>query len=232
MKWKAVAAIAAISVVSCGYMSYISMPRKEKPKGNGKKIVCIGDSITFGSGVAFTRNKDAWVRILDRSLSGQYEVLNYGISGATLTKEGDQPYKSDFWKAAKDLQAQIYILMLGTNDSKPNNWNAQRYASQLDERIKEIKSIPSVKTVYLMAPPPAYKKKAEKPYATFNINVNILRDEIHGIVRDCAQKNDVQLIDLYALMENHPDYMGDGVHPNKLGNKIIADYISQRILKN
>ena len=232
MKWKTVATVAALSLVPFGYMSYLVTPRKEKPRGNGKKIVCIGDSITFGSGVAFTRNRDAWARILGRSLGEQYEVLNYGISGATLTKEGDQPYNPEFWEAAKDLQAQIYILMLGTNDSKPQNWNAQRYASQLDERIKELKSNPFVQTVYLMAPPPAYKKKAEKPYAAFNINGDILRDEIHDIVRECAQMNDVQLIDLYALMENHPEYMGDGVHPNRLGNKIIADYIFQRILKN
>ena len=67
---------------------YLFLPKKEKPKTDKKTIVCIGDSITFGSGVIMTRKKDAYPYILDNLLE-EYEVLNYGYSGATATFGGD-----------------------------------------------------------------------------------------------------------------------------------------------
>ena len=193
------------------------------------RVACVGDSITFGHGVMLTRSRDAWPRILERKLAGRYEVLNYGISGATLLKEGNQPYRSDFWETAKSMQGEIYILMLGTNDSKPGNWNAGEYNRQLAERIRELKAIPSVKTICLMAPPPAFKKKESDPYAAFDIDPVVIRDEIRGIIRAAAGKNGVEFVDLYAVLDGHSEYMPDGVHPNAQGDEVIAETLYQMI---
>ena len=57
-----------------------------------RRIACIGDSITFGAGVMKTRKKDAWTCVWNRMLGHDFQVLNYGVSGATLQKEGDFPY--------------------------------------------------------------------------------------------------------------------------------------------
>ena len=51
-------------------------------------VACIGDSITFGSGVFKTRQKDAWPSLLEHRFGKNATVLNYGIRGATLQKEG------------------------------------------------------------------------------------------------------------------------------------------------
>lgn len=203
----------------------IWLPRKERPKGAGPRIVCIGDSITFGAGVALTRHRDGWVRILGRKLKGKYEVLNYGICGATLLREGDQPYRPSFWRVAKALRAQIYLLMLGTNDSKPQNWSTEKYAQQMQERIQELKNEASPERIVLMSPPPAFKKNETDPYAAFDIDGEVILGEIRKIVRTCAEENGIDFIDLYGSMDGHPEYMGDGVHPNKLGNKVIAETI-------
>lgn len=200
-------------------------PRKEQPKGTGPRIVCIGDSITFGFGVATSRNQDAWVRILGRELEDRYEVLNYGICGATLLSESDQPYDPSFWQAAKDLEAQIYILMLGTNDSKTQNWNKEEYTRQLDERVKELLSISSVGQLYLMAPPPAFD-------ALDNINGDVIRNEVYGIVKACAEQNNVGLIDLFTPMKDHPEYMMDGIHPNVGGNAVVAQTVLEALQQN
>lgn len=223
-----VAAVALLAIHGAT-MGVIYSPHKETPRGDSPRIVCIGDSITFGHGVAFSRSRDAWPRILERELDGNYEVLNYGIGGATLLANGNQPYNADYWETAKSLEGQIYILMLGTNDSKPNNWDAQEYSRQLDERVKELKAIPSVEKVYVMAPPPAFKSKESNEYAAFKIDPVVIRDEIRDIVKNCTMQNEVEYIDLYGLMDGHPEYMTDGVHPNKKGNEVIAEYISQII---
>ena len=197
--------------------------------GRQPRIVCIGDSLTYGSGVRDTREIDAWPAVLERELDGEYEVLNYGISGATAQEISDKPYDPNAWKDAKKQKGQIYILMLGSNDTKPQNWNAERCAADLGKRVRSLKRISSVETVYLMIPPPVYKLHETDEYAVYNIDGDVIRDELQGIVRACAEANGVELIDLYTLMEDQPEYMVDGAHPNKEGNALIAEHIAQVI---
>ena len=91
----AVAAVAAgLWASSSFYFLSQSMPRKEKPALGRRRIACIGDSITFGAGVLFGRERLAWPFLLDRLLGGQFQVMNFGISGATVQQEGDSPYIS------------------------------------------------------------------------------------------------------------------------------------------
>lgn len=230
MKKSILLGLGTSSILICAATASLFMPRKEKAKRKGlPSIVCIGDSITFGHGVILTRNHDAWPRILEHKLQEKYAVLNFGFSGSTLLKEGDQPYRPDFWRAAQDRRAQIYLLMLGTNDSKPYNWDAKRYAEQLDERVRELKAIPSAKRICLVAPPPAFKISSEDAYAAFDIDPAVIRDKIRPIVKETAEKNDVEFIDLYAPMEGHSEYMADGVHPNREGNEMIATRIVEHL---
>ena len=204
----------------------LTLPAKEKPHGDAPIIVAMGDSITFGAGVVQTRKSDSWEAKLEKLLGGSYQVLNYGISGATLQDEGDKPYWNmpekhlqGYPQAALALEPQIIILMLGTNDSKPYNWNRERYQAQLDQRVKELKT--SGKRLILMCPPFACPADGAEEVA-FDIKNETIRDEIVPIVKACAQENQVECIDLYALTQGHGEYFADGVHPNSFGNRVIA----------
>ena len=44
-----------------------------------------------------------------------------------------------------------------------------------------------------------------------------------------GRESGFQVIDLYALTETHPEYFDDGVHPNELGNRVIAEHIRKEI---
>jgi len=55
------------------------------------KIACVGNSITYGSGVA-NREKNAYPEQLQSMLGNTYEVRNFGVGGRTLLKKGDKPY--------------------------------------------------------------------------------------------------------------------------------------------
>lgn len=210
---------------------------KEQPQGDAPIIVALGDSITFGAGVAETRKTDCWEAKLEKLLGGSYQVLNYGVSGATLQNEGDQPYwnmpeksQQGYPEAALALNPEIVIFMLGTNDTKPYNWNRGRFEAQLDQRVKEIKAVPSVKRLILMCPPYACPVDGADAVA-FDVINETIRDDVNPIVKKCAEENGAECIDLYALTDGHGEYFVDGVHPNSFGNRVIASAIAKVILE-
>lgn len=202
---------------------WIFRPRKEKGKQGKYHILCIGDSITYGAGVLYTRRKDSYPAILEKKLGDGYQVLNYGISGATLMRHGDKPYSESFLEAARRDAPQICILMLGTNDSKPYNWDSASYEDTLADWIADLKGFPSKPHVYLMTPPAAFRVEG-KP-VVYMIQEDTIRDEIYPIVKRQSILHRTGFVDLYAATQFHPELFGDGVHPNKQGNHVIAQHI-------
>lgn len=206
----------------------------EKPHSDAPIIAAMGDSITYGSGVKDTRKTDTWEYKLEQRFAGAYQVLNFGVSGATLQDEGDTPYWSlpdGHPQAALALNPEIVILMLGTNDSKPYNWNRERYEAQLDKRVKEIKATASVKRLILLCPPYCCPVDGAGEVA-YDIRNETIRDDIRPIVKQCAADNQVECVDLYALTEGHPEMFADGVHPNSLGNFFIAKHLHEYLTKS
>ena len=51
------------------------------------KVACVGNSITYGTGVA-EREKNAYPVKLQQMLGDKYEVGNFGKPGATLLNKG------------------------------------------------------------------------------------------------------------------------------------------------
>lgn len=197
----------------------------EKPDGNRPVIVCMGDSITYGAGVEESRKTDCWVYILNTKLGGQYQVLNFGFSGATLQKEGDLSYHStSLLKEAEQTLPEIVTIMFGTNDSKKQNWNKNRFQAEYDTFVHDILLWQSVKKVLLLVPPFAVAIEGETEIAA-GIRNEIIRDQIRPVIHECANRYGLPCIDLYDATENNPEYFADGVHPNITGNQVIADII-------
>ena len=149
------AAAAALGLYGKKIAESMENPPVPIPDPQKIRIACIGDSITFGAGLLFRgREKNVWTALLNEKLGEDYQVLNYGISGATLQREGDKSYR-DFphLEKAKEAKAALYLLMLGTNDSKPYNWDPQRYKAQLSEWISELKEVGDGSRLILMTPP-------------------------------------------------------------------------------
>lgn len=190
-----------------------------------KHIACIGDSITFGMGVMQTRDTEAWTVLLDQMVSDQWQVLNYGLSGRTLLNEGDQPYtQEDFYALSHETAADIYIIMLGTNDSKPYNWNAENYRKELAAFAESYRSLENHPQIYLMIPSKCFVVKG-KTEVEFSIKDEVIHDEIMPIIQDIAKEYDYPVIDLYSATQDHPEWFDDGVHPNAEGNAAIAKVI-------
>jgi len=71
------------------------------------KVATIGDSVTEGYGLE-NPSEDAYPSKLGAFLGSNYEVKNFGHSGATLLKNGHNPYsKTDQLKESIKYKAHI-----------------------------------------------------------------------------------------------------------------------------
>ena len=136
---------------------------------------------------------------------------------------GDKPYSKEFLKAARKAKPEIIILMLGTNDSKHQNWDAEKYEAALQRWVSELKNYSSKPKVFVMAPPAAFQVD-HKPIV-YGIQDTIIRDEIFPSVKQQAALHATGFIDLYTPTQGRPELFTDGVHPNANGNKIIAQQV-------
>lgn len=201
----------------------------DKPDQNRRRIACIGDSITFGAGVFATRKADAWPVLWQMLLGKEYQVLNYGVSGATLQKEGDFPYrKIGFLGRLDAARPELVLLMLGTNDSKPYNWDGPRFAREYEELVTELLSSPGTRRVALAVPPKAFPEKKLGVIA-FDISNDVIQDSIRPLILSLGERYSLPVVDLYAFTEEHPEWFDDGVHPNKAGNRSIAQHIFKEL---
>ena len=186
-------------------------------------IACIGDSITFGSGV-LSPKKNSYPAILGRLLGERYEIFNYGLPGRTALRSGDQPYAEEReYRKSLERKASTYIIMLGTNDSKTFNWKEDEYPKDLEELVRTYKDLPNVPKILLMKPPKAFPVLGG--IIRYDIQDSIIRHEICEDVGTIATKYNFDVVDLYHLTKDHPEWFVDGVHPNKEGNQAIAERI-------
>lgn len=91
---------------------------------------------------------------MNGKLPDHVEVLNYGISGATMLRSGDKPYRKSFLKAVEKIGPDTPLVMLGTNDSKSQNWDADSFGRDYEAFLKRF--MKEGLKVILMLPPKAF----------------------------------------------------------------------------
>ena len=182
------------------------------------KIAAIGDSLTYGYGLE-NRQQDAYPSILLELLGSHYQVANYGMSGRSLLSTSDYPYlKEKNAQQSLESDADIVIIMIGSNDSRAAYWNKEQFIKEYRDLVKGYIKLPSQPDVFIVAPPYV-------PTSRFGLNNEVIRDEIQQIVEDVAAELGVHFINLYPVTEGHPEYYSDGLHLTPLGNRVIAKAI-------
>ncbi len=229
--------ISAALIVSCtlglfiacdnGYLAFVHL--LQKAESGQKKVACIGDSITYGSGMHhwIINNYPRWLGYL---LGNDFCVNNYGCSGRTVSSTGDFPYRKEkIFQKSLSFLPDVVLIMMGTNDSKPQNWKGREaYSEDLENLIKIYQSLPSEPRIFLMTPPPAWGIGDQK--VLYDISCEIIETDIRSSVKTVAEKTNVDMIDAFAVFENRPDLFHDGVHPNADGAQLMAQTTCQMIL--
>lgn len=216
-------AVILLVVVVGGFLIYRIVYPKILVSGTGtKKVICIGDSLTYGQGVMTSRDTDSYPALLAGLLGDEYQVLNYGLPNRTLQSTGNMPYSNEkHYEESLEQDAEIVILMLGSNDSKPDFWNAQRFEEEYLQFIQKYQNMDSKPQVYIMIPPAIF---LENPNSG-DCSDTILREELIPILSRLSQQTGAGLIDLYSITQDHPEWYGDGLHLGRTGNEVIAKEI-------
>ena len=181
-------------------------------------VALIGDSIFYGTW-APNKADETIEAYLAGMLSEEDTVLNYAVPGAALQSEADQPYISEpAYRKSLQCGADYYVIMLGTNDASVYNWNKERYAAEYRTFLQIYIDLTDKDHVCAVIPPRVYDGRS------YGISPDALYEET-AIIRKAAEDLGIPCVDLYTLTENHPEWFWDGVHPNKDGNRAIAEEI-------
>ena len=190
------------------------------------RIACVGDSITFGAGVA-GRAENCYPAVLGRLLGKEYTVRNFGVNGATLLKKGNLPYwKLKAFKDATAFAPNVVIIKLGTNDTKPQNWAkaGSEYEADLRALIAHFQKQPSKSAIYLCLPVPVYQDR-------WGINEKTVADGVIPVIQKIAKEKKLPVINLHKALSGHPEMFPDKIHPNAAGAKLMAETIAAALRK-
>ena len=183
------------------------------------KIACIGDSVTAGY-LLSNPSAASYPSQLQTLMGQQYEVKNFGHSGATLLKKGSTPYfKTDEYTKAIAYRPDIAIIHLGLNDTDPRNW--PNYKDDFDADYSELIDIlknqnPNIK-IYICRMTPIFNE-----HSRFKSGTRDWFWQIQEHINAIAKANKVTLIDLHEKLHNRPDLFPDALHPTKEGATILA----------
>ena len=197
------------------------------PRNHAVRVACIGNSITDGSGI-FMRDIFGYPAQLQKKLGNGYIVKNFGVGGRTMLNRGDYPYmKEQAWRDALGFQPDIAVIKLGTNDSKPKNWQyGNEFRHDMQQMIDSLKALPTHPQIYLCTPIPACSELG-------TILDSVIVKEICPIIKELAAENKCHLIDLHTLYKPTEGILQkDGIHPTIKGAGYLADFICENITSN
>ena len=189
-------------------------------------VACVGDSITYGHG-ASNRGEKSYPAQLQALLGEDWDVRNFGHNARTALDDGKEwngqggmgYRKSPEFAKAKDAKPDVVLFMLGTNDSKPVNWDGKAddvkrdYAKLVDEFLALAPA-----PVVVVGASPFVKKDS------FSIREKVVGGELAPWQRAFAAERGLPLVDAYEATKAAAEtsYIGDGVHPNDAGYGVIA----------
>lgn len=185
-------------------------------------LACVGDSITQGVGA---KRGQSWPAQAQKTLGKDWQVKNFGLSGTTLMNSGNKPYqKSTQFKNALASNPDIVVIMLGTNDTKPDNWKKfdKDYKSDYLDLIADFQKLLSKPKIYLCLPPYIAKE------GRWGINNNDTKAQI-PIIKKIAKGLKLEVIDVYSALEGKDDLIPDTVHPNTGGATLIAKAVTDAL---
>lgn len=182
------------------------------------RVACVGDSITAGYGAT---KGNAYPQQLGRMLGDKWNVQGYGVSGATLLNAGDRPYQKEYiFTLAVKHKADVIIVMLGTNDTKANNWaRIDAFEADYKDLITKLTAPNTKPRIFLARPCVVLGKGA------FGITEEVLLKEFPKIDA-VAKEVGAEVVDVHAVMaaatKDNPALIPDNVHPDSDGTTLLA----------
>ncbi|MCM1066994.1 MAG: cyclically-permuted mutarotase family protein [Muribaculaceae bacterium] len=183
------------------------------------RVACIGNSITYGYGID-DREHMSYPAQLGRMLGSDYEVGNFGHSGATLLNSGHRPYMSlPEFKASLDFAPDIALIHLGINDTDPRNWpnHGDSFVADYLELIDSLRARrPDVRIIIANLSP------IEATHKRYKSGTQAWREQIRETIADIAAMSGCELIDFGHALRDRQNLLVDGLHPGAEGAGVLA----------
>ena len=198
----------------------------QTPHDDQIRVACVGDSVTYGFGIP-NRGKYNYPAQLQTLLGDGYCVNNYGYSGRTVSDGGDRPYRAEkLYQKLLAFNPQIIIVMLGSNDSKPFNWDPDAVRAGYAALLDDLSALESKPKIYVVTPTPVFPVNGEVKY---HIDGAVIDLKLVPITLGIAAGRDLPLIDMHTVFEGRVDLFSDGCHPNKDGAKLFAETVYEAL---
>jgi hypothetical protein len=88
------------------------------------------------------------------------------------------------YTAALDMKPHIVVLMLGTNDCKPNNWNEPDFVNSCLALLQDVTALPHIQAIFICRPPPIFLDGFETENTAMLAAVDTLGASVYGVKPD------------------------------------------------
>lgn len=190
-----------------------------------KKVACVGDSITWGFTI-LNPGKHGYPAVLQHLLGEGFEVRNFGYNDAAARFDAETPYvRKRVYRESLEWEPDIVILMLGTNDTKPWNWNPEVFRQDYARIVDSYLALPSHPKVVLVAPIRIFRV-INMPILV--LNPDVLEEGVRPAIHEIGGEKGLPVVDLYSLFDS-ARYCRDGIHPQRRGARMLAETLFRAI---
>lgn len=195
------------------------------------QVACVGDSNT----------EIGYPKDLQNDLGINYQVKNYGKGGATLLDGSFYPYfNTEQYKASLKFNADMVLIMLGTNDANPkwcldpnrktsfDGTPQEEFKANYVKLIEAYKKHNSEVKIFILTTLPVWPDK--KPnHPTIYGRKEQLNEWVLPLIKEIATEQKLPLIDVHKMMKDAHKNSEDGVHLNEKGYRVLAKKICKEV---
>jgi len=195
------------------------------------RIGFIGNSITFGATLT-NPNTECYPAQLGQMLQEKYGdtciLENFAISSRTMLKHGDFPIWNDVeFRNAWKFAPEILLICLGTNDTKPQNWDL--YGHEFYDDYRSMIDTFRIRNPYVQFlvcyPPPAFD-------VVWGINDFIIRHGVIPAIDSILDYSGATLVDFYTPLIDSVSLFPDFIHPNFRGSGAMARILCNTMMNS
>jgi lysophospholipase L1-like esterase/Tfp pilus assembly protein PilX len=208
---------------------------------SGKKIACLGDSITEAANLDSEENyKQYAYPARMQEILGAEEVYNLGIGGSSIGRYWADAFVDRYQDIPED--SDIIIVMGGTNDGfcvsedefgSLESREYRTFCGDLDELMRGLRDDYPDADIFFVTPLP----NILQDYLMSERDYLLPQRNFVDVIMIMAQEYGFGVIDLYDsnILDSHDadivaNYMPDGVHANHEGYQILAEHLAASLV--
>lgn len=188
-----------------------------------KLVACVGDSGTKGFGLPdpLVDCYPARLEKLLRQFDPHWETCNFGVNGASVSRQGDIPY-IDTTEYAEALASEPDVVILSFSVDAwlfNSGLTEESYVSDYISLIDTFAALPSKPEIWLCYPLKVFN-------VLYKSEDEIIKNQIIPLITQIASEKELPIIDFYAAFEDSPDFFQrDGIHLDPDGAKLMSEMI-------